>query len=597
MLNVDIPEGFIVGPPPIPKPAPENEGRDWAPRPKRQENLMPLSPEELTTAFTLGQMARVNKIDAALFTQVLRPGDQNLEGTIQTISNLEVLQHGQQTEVFAWGGGINETTLRTIELGDQKMHVIAKAGRGESSFTIKNGTATRLFRQWNSRQGKMETLESVFDENGEPYPQSLEDAVKAILQLSAELRNDAAEFYGVRPEEVPINNQETSFRHGIEAGDLAFREVFAHRVSLLSGLNVVPETVLLPDHAANRDTGQITHRNIDVISAQRYVTPENRGVTKGEIKKKRDELFTLMASDLASYDVAIAEIRSVIDGTATEEADEKYLGWSQPNLTNLLVVIGEEDNSKFEESTVRQLKPEEAQEILAQGPKHKYAKAAMRIACLHYKIKALDGHFANIVVDTSSSGDGLTSIDNGLCGGLSRKSDKTNEAGDKEEPMDPYRSVMWEAAIKHPEWRLDEEALLSMSEESARLNELRPILDEILAGDFSDEEIINKIEDGIKGKDGGAEFKYLFELYAVMGKNKKIAARELLGYIKRTELLAKHGRPPSLPAPKDAMLPGNTLYRYEGVLQDFILTPDNKAKKSREVLSRFESAEGDDRAM
>lgn len=597
MLNVDIPEGFILAPPQKPKKTPEKPERALAPRPKQRENLMPLTPEELAAAFTMGQMQRLNALDAKLFGQVLKANTQNLERTVETIENLEVMQQGQQTEVFAWGGGINETTLRTIELGSERLHVIAKAGRGESSFTLRNGTATRLYRHWNGKDGKMETLESVFDDDGKPFPKEVENGIKALLEQSTGLRDDAAEFYGVSPEEVPINNQETSFRHGIEAGDLAFREVFAHRVSLLSGLNVVPETVLLPDHAVNSDTGQITHENIDIISAQRFVTPENRGVTKGEIKKKRDELFALMAGDLESYDEAITEIRSVLDGTASEEVDDKYVAWSRPNLMNLLVIMGEEDSSKFEESTVRQMTPLEAQEILAQGPKHKYARAAMRIACFHYKIKSLDGHFGNIVVDTSSPDGNLSSVDNGLCGGLSRKSAEKNESGDLEEPMDPYRSVLWEATIKFPDWTLDEDAWQREREEFARLDELTPVLDEVLSGNFSDQEIAARIEEATKGKEGGEEFKFLFEMYFVMTKNKKIAAKELLSYIKRTDYLAKNGRPPDLTAPENAMLPSNSLYHYEESLPQYVPTKDKQAEKTREIMARFEDAAGDDRRM
>lgn len=592
MLKTEIPAGFIEGPPQQPKPE-----RRFVPRPRRKEDATLLSPEDLANAFALGQLKKVDGLDSTLFTSVVRPGTQDLGRLVETISTLETMRHGQETERSAFGGGINEVSLRTIEMGGESVRIIAKSQLGESHFTIRNGTATKLDRRWNAKQGKFETLESVFDEQGRPYSEVVTRGVESMLQQSVELRQDAAAFYGVAPEQVPINDQETSFRHGIAAGDLAFREVFAHRNGLITGLDVVPETTLLTDHAVDTDTGKITHRDIDVISAQRFVSPEVPGVAKGEIKAKRDELFTLLVRDPDAYNQTIADIKSAIEGNASDEVDEKFPGWSRTNLVNLLVVMGEEKNSKFEESTIRQMSAQEFEDILREGPRHPYARDAMRIACLHYLNQATDGHIGNIIVDTSSSGGRLKAIDNGLSATLSRKSDKINECGEYEEPMDPYRSAMWEAAAKHQGWTLDKEARENLQGLADRLEGFKPVLQDILDGDFSENEIGEKIENASKQGEGAAEFKYLFEMYAVLHKNKKIAAKEMSSYIKRLELLAKHGRPPNLPPPRDPMLPGNSLFRYAPLLDEYRPTTAEKDKNFRQAIQRFESADNDDRLM
>jgi hypothetical protein len=592
MLKTEIPAGFIEAPQPAPKPE-----RRYAPRPKRKEDATLLSPEELANAFALGQLKKVDELDADLFTSVVRPGTHELGRLIETISTLETMRHGQETERTNFGGGINEVSLRTIGTGTESVRVIAKPQLGESHFTIRDGVATRLDRRWNAKQGKFETLESVFDENGAPYPTHMTLGIESMLKQSIELRREAAGFYGVLPEQVPINDQETSFRHGIAAGDLAFREVFAHRNGLITGLDVVPETTLLPNHAIDSDTGQITHRDIDVISAQKFVSPEVDGVSKGQIKAKRDELFSLLARDMGAYDQAIAEIKSVIKGDAPEAIEEKYLGWSRANLTNLLVVMGEEDNSKFEESSIRQMTAQEFENILREGPKHAYARDAMRIACLHYLVQATDGHIGNIIVDTTSREGRLKAVDNGLSATLSRRSEKANEYGEYEEPMDPYRSAMWEAAAKHPRWTLDKEAQENLRGLAVRLEGFKPVLQDVFDGDLTDDEISRKLGEAAGQGEGAAEFKYLFEMYTVLHKNKKIAAKEMLSYIKRLELLAKHGRPPNLPAPRDPMLPGNALFSYESLLDKYKPSTAQADESFRQAMRRFEDSQNDDRLM
>jgi len=578
-------------------PPPGAERRTFVPRPKPKADRMLMTEEELRESFFKGTIDRVADLDKHLFARVIQSGTYDLAGRIQAIDNLEILQNGTETDRSNWTGGVNETTLRTISLGGESIRVIAKAQRGETSFTVRGGAAVRIYRQWNASAGKMETLESPFDAAGVPYTEDAAKAFEYILAEAPKLRSEAAEYYGVEPEEVPLNDQESSTRRGIEAGDLAFREVFAHRMDLMTGLEVVTETVLLPDNAVNPDTGKVTHKNIDLISAQRFVTPEVPGVSKGEIKKKREELFTLMARDAEAYAEAIEDIMNARDGKSTETVDEEYAGWSVRDLNNLLVTIGEEDNSKFEENAIREMTVKEFEELLEQGPKHKYAKSAMRIACLHYLAKALDGHIGNIIVDTTSSKGKLHSADNGLCAGLSKKSDRRNEYGEYEEPADPYRSAMWEAVAKHPDWVVDDEARENFRGLLSRLQEVQQVVDELNASGASEAAIKERLDAEMKSKSGGAEYMYLQEMYSMLYKNGKIATKELSSLMKKLELLVKHGRPPKLPPPKDALLTGNNLMRYEDYLQE--LRPDEEKEKERfkQAMERFESPDGDDKPL
>ncbi|MDQ7814353.1 MAG: hypothetical protein RDU25_00910 [Patescibacteria group bacterium] len=596
MLNVDIPQGFIVGPPQKPKRTPEGQDT-FVPRPKPRADAILFSPEELSEVSTTAQVEKAIALDKELFRQIVRSGNRDFKRLIETIETLETLQYGEQTEVRSWGGGVNETTLRTIKMGNEEIRVIGKAQRGESGFTIKNGVATRLFRHWNAAMGKMETLESAFDEEGRPYSEETTRGVEAMLNTASGLRDNAAEFYGVPRENVPLSDQETSLRHGIQAGDLAFREVFAHRISLISGLDVVPETVLLPDDVRHSDTGKIVSRNVDILSAQRFVSPENAGVTKGEIKKKRDELFTLMARDLSAYDTEISNIRSLLESTTDTTGKDAYRGWSRPNLTNLLVVMGEEDVSKFEEQTIRQMTIQEFEGLLQEGPRNKLAKWAMRIACQHYLVPATDGHLGNTLVDTSSRDGRMAAIDNGLSAGLNRKSSVKNEYGENEEPMDPYRSMVWEAVTKHNNWTLDKDTWTGLKESFSRLKGFLPLLEELSASNLTDKEIEDRINTGAEDKDGHAEFKYLFGMYANLHQNRRIAIKETRSYLKRLGILATHGRPPNLPATRDPMMPGNTLIRYESRLEELRPNEEDIKKAQREAIERFEDATGDDRPM
>lgn len=565
------------------------------PRPekKRAADVMLFSEAELRAQYFTGVVSRVRSMDRELFSRVIQSGTpEGLEGRIQSIDNLEILANGTETRRANMSGGINETSSRTYALGAEQVRAVVKPQRGETSYTVRNGKMIRLKNVWDEAKGKTELQEFTTDESNDPYSPEEAAAVESILGNAEALRRDCADYYGVEPEQIPLNDREFCGRRGIQAGDLAMREVFASRLSLLTGMNVVPETSIVADSAVNSDTGETTHENIDLASAQMFVRPENPGTTKGEMKKKRAALLEMKTKDPAAYANEIAKLKAVMEGTASEADADEYLTWSSRNIRNLLVLMGEEDKSKYEAKAIRGLTGAEFQAMLEQGPDHPRAKYVMRIACMNYLAKSSDTHIDNIIVDTTS--DKLSLIDNGLSGGLSRRSKTPNENGDHEEPVDPYRSVMWEAVDKHPDWQLDDEAVEELKELHGRLVGYMQTLYELSSGGLSDKGVQERLEAEMKKKTGGAEVKYLSELYSIIYRNKKIASKELNSLIKRIGYLITHRRPPTLPSAANAMQPGNAMFRYEPHMAQFTPSSDYLNSQYLKAVHEFDQPEGDD---
>jgi len=187
----------------------------------------------------------------------------------------------------------------------------------------------------------------------------------------------------------------------------------------------------------------------------------------------------------------------------------------------------------------RPMTEDDFDELVKEGPRHPGAESFMRVACLDYLIQSLDRHDNNILYD--EAGKKFHAIDNAMSFPLQIRIDANDPS--KDTIADPMVSYPLEVIDKHPDWKLDAEALEGLKQlHSAIVKYLeeRPRL----KAEQKQNPFAMQTPEALRA---GKEAKYLTSLFRFLFGNERIAAKEAEAFAIRLTHLIKLGRPPELP--------------------------------------------------
>jgi|GEM_PF-1960595 len=496
-------------------------------QPKRPEarNEIPLAPEERERRVELGKLvAEAQKLDTDFFTNIAQGGP--IETRTQRLAAREAMTSGEEIAEPQPVGepGINETTVRTFEGG---VEGFTKKQNGEASFRVDLGT--RTVSRMNHFLGEDGQLQEGVVENINYREITPEDT--DLLKIEAAVRQ-SPEFAtkGIHdPEELKKIEEDTK-------NEIFFREYAA--------VQQRPEFADASEEAIKEEIARIK----DQPEANRIVEMfEGRAKAEARLVKGMADRYDVSTVDLLlqfpsgeySPRYGIAANDSTIREWGVSRISEMFnLGVVQ--MTVLRSDHGDPARKKdttdimsVQETFKGELVSKELlDEISKLGPDHPGAKSFMRIAVLDYLVKSADRHKGNLMYNKETGE--FSGIDNGLSLGLEHKFQEETEDGktiEKQEPLDAYRSIPLEIAARHPNWKLDDEAM----------DEMKRIYRATQAY------LAQRESGGEASGANGKEIKFISSVFRMIYKNEKIAQKEAIGFFQRLKEVIDNGRPPKLP--------------------------------------------------
>jgi hypothetical protein len=376
---------------------------------------------------------------------------------------------------------------------------------------------------------------------------------------------------------VKPQSGETSFRYDPNTEK-------SYKVKRLISKSTAPETVEVEiddPNMAESIRGMTENMPVWIAAAAKNygITPEEVPLSPTEVSPR----LSVGAGDFTMREVAVSRIDSLVNFNVVPMT---VLRAEEGNTD--LVSAQEAVRSKTDpEAIPREMNRELYEAIKAEGPNHPGAKSFMRIACMHYLVRKLDGHPGNIMYlesydeETETTTGEFKDIDNGLALGLSRSG--TKKMNGKEvaisEPIDAYWSVPmemiqeWNQDPKNADkqWLLDDEAMEGLTQlyESTRsylalrekgASEMEIEADTILP------ELVQQQQYELKRQTSGKEIKYLTGLLTELYGNRKIAEKEGLQMFARIGDLIQKRRPPELPIGEqigNSLVPVRQMYGLE----------------------------------
>lgn len=172
-------------------------------------------------------------------------------------------------------GGVNAITRRRYE-GTPPIVAYVKPQAGETGYRYDRASDSviQVSRHWDQAKHRIITTESALASgaSGDPMEQNIVANFRWRSENHANMVQQMADFYRIKPEQVPYSPETFSPRLGVESGKGAIREYTASRVDAILGLGVVPLTALRAENEMRVDpvTGNATKglENVDLVSAQ-----------------------------------------------------------------------------------------------------------------------------------------------------------------------------------------------------------------------------------------------------------------------------------------------------------------------------------------
>ena len=233
-------------------------------------------------------------------------------------------------------------------------------------------------------------------------------------EFQSRFSNLLAEHYGVKPEEVGVDQGLSGIRLGLPLGKSAEREWAASRINMLAGFDNVPTTVLR----------QVGERGA-LASVQEFVKPESGGKIQQGISRKQFEM--MLTTPPEGWEVKMQEIMHQKGGP--------------PPLPKSIM------DRKIAERQKRGIAPEPV-------------KSMARVAVMDYLFKSMDRHKDNMIMDTNSFK--FHAIDNGASFGLATDPEVANKM--EQDPVlagqrfwTQMRSIPAELMARHKTLTLDQE--------------------------------------------------------------------------------------------------------------------------------------------
>jgi predicted DNA-binding ribbon-helix-helix protein len=172
-------------------------------------------------------------------------------------------------------GGVNAISRRRYE-GQPPITAYVKPQSGETAYRYDQASqgVIKVSRHWDDKQHKLVVSETAFatSGSGDQIEQNIVDNFRYRSENHDTFVQQMADFYRIKPEQVPYSGERFSPRYGVDSGKGAIREYTASRVDAMLGLNVVPLTALRAEHEVRTDpkTGKtsVGLENVDIASAQ-----------------------------------------------------------------------------------------------------------------------------------------------------------------------------------------------------------------------------------------------------------------------------------------------------------------------------------------
>lgn len=284
-------------------------------------------------------LAETKEIDSVIFNA----GEKRIENIMdvfEKIDRFETLAYGKELERSNVGeAGMNAITRRTYEgtPGEPPTVAYVKPDSGETTFEYDETTKT-LFDVRYAFDKKLGRMAPAREASKRPDAEH----IITLAQMRGEMRQNIAECYAIPVEEVPLfTSDEILLRNGIEARTTALREYAASRINEIIGWDVVPLTVIRPEHDG-----------FDLVSVQEEVKATDPEHPPREIEAEDVEDILNLGSEhpgaksmmrLACFDYLIKSTDRHPGNIIYDPASEQYHGIDN-GLSNGISMRYEEEN-------------------------------------------------------------------------------------------------------------------------------------------------------------------------------------------------------------------------------------------------------------
>ncbi len=209
------------------------------------------SAEKNSDELLVAQARKLDQKFARLFVEQMKAGAEELQKTMDKLDTIDVLTYGtQEDKTQLEGAGINESNAYEYQLEESPMRNVdmvegvTKPSWGEVAFTVYEGTPVRVSKKVEDGELIEELTTFV---TAIPQEKALARYVESEMEYIPLKIKRIAKTYDISVDEVPMSREQISFRLGIDVGQQTRSEFTVSRIDALTGLQVVPVTVLRKD--------------------------------------------------------------------------------------------------------------------------------------------------------------------------------------------------------------------------------------------------------------------------------------------------------------------------------------------------------------